>query len=89
MARNQDFRIALTSGESISLYQPPGSDVKWAVITPFAHPNDRIRARIYKHDRLCSSADLVEILEYSEEYRGGEGDRRKFPENGCKYFGEW
>lgn len=79
----------LTPGETISLYQPPRSTTKWAIITPFAHPNDRVRARIYKHDRLCSSADLVEILEYSEEYRGGEGDRRKFPENGCKYFGEW
>jgi tRNA (uracil-5-)-methyltransferase len=31
----------------------------------------------------------VEILEYSEEFRGGEGDRRKFPHNGCRYFGEW
>ncbi|WVR04868.1 hypothetical protein IAU60_001880 [Kwoniella sp. DSM 27419] len=73
------------SGESLSL--APG-DKKWAVITPFAHPGDKIRAKIYKQDRLCSYADLVEILEYSEEYRGGEGDRRKFPENGCRYFGE-
>ncbi|OCF33753.1 tRNA (uracil-5-)-methyltransferase [Kwoniella heveanensis BCC8398] len=73
------------SGESLSL--APG-EKKWAVITPFAHPGDRIRAKIYKHDRLCSYADMVEIVEYSEEYRGGEGDRRKYPENGCKYFGE-
>ncbi|WVQ98357.1 hypothetical protein IAU59_005480 [Kwoniella sp. CBS 9459] len=73
------------SGESLSL--APG-DKRWAIITPFAHPGDRIRAKIYKHDRLCSYADMVEILEYSEEYRGGEGDRRKYPENGCKYFGE-
>ncbi|WVF69482.1 hypothetical protein IAT40_004259 [Kwoniella sp. CBS 6097] len=73
------------SGESLSL--APGNK-KWAIITPFAHPGDRIRAKIYKHDRLCSYADMVEILEYSEEYRGGEGDRRKYPENGCKYFGE-
>nr|XP_018265176.1 tRNA (uracil-5-)-methyltransferase [Kwoniella dejecticola CBS 10117]OBR87334.1 tRNA (uracil-5-)-methyltransferase [Kwoniella dejecticola CBS 10117] len=73
------------SGESISLF--PG-DKPWAIITPFAHPGDRIRAKIHKHDRLCSFADLLEILEYSEEYRGGEGDRRKYPENGCRYFGE-
>ena len=79
----------LMTGESLSLYQPPGSDTKWAIITPFAHPGDKIRAKICKHDRFYSAADLVEILDYSEEYRGGEGDRRKYPENGCKYFGEW
>ncbi|WRT64484.1 uncharacterized protein IL334_001416 [Kwoniella shivajii] len=73
------------SGESLAL--APG-EKKWAVIAPFAHPGDRIKAKIYKHDRLCSYADLVEILEYSEEYRGGEGDRRKYPGQGCKYFGE-
>lgn len=81
--------MADQSGESLSLYQPKGSDKKWAVMTPFAHPGDRIRAKIHKHDRFCSYADLVEILEHSEKYRGGEGDRRKYPENGCKYFGEW
>ncbi|WWC68240.1 uncharacterized protein I206_102163 [Kwoniella pini CBS 10737] len=73
------------SGESLSLF--PGTK-PWAIITPFAHPGDKIRAKIHKHDRLCSFADLIEILEYSEEYRGGEGDRRKYPQNGCKYFGE-
>lgn len=45
--------------------------------------------RVYRHDRLHSFADLVEVNEYSEEFRGGEGDRRKFPSQGCKYFGEW
>jgi len=58
-------------------------------MTPFAHPGDKIKAKIFKHDRFFSSADLVEILDYSEEYRGGEGDRRVNPEGGCKYFGEW
>lgn len=77
----------LTLGESLSLYEE--GDKKWAIITPFAHPGDKIRAKIFKHDRFFSSADLVEILDYSEEYRGGEGDRRVNPEGGCKYFGEW
>ena len=58
-------------------------------MTPFAHPGDKIKAKIFKHDRFFSSADLVEILDYSEEFRGGEGDRRVNPEGGCKYFGEW
>ncbi|OWZ35044.1 tRNA (uracil-5-)-methyltransferase [Cryptococcus neoformans c45] len=74
------------SGESLSLFQSGGK--KWAIITPFAHPGDRIRAKIYKHDRLHCLADLVEILEYSDTYRGGEGDRRVNPDAGCKYFGE-
>ncbi|GFZ51651.1 hypothetical protein JCM24511_09419 [Saitozyma sp. JCM 24511] len=75
------------SGESISAW-PQNGTPKWAIIAPFAHPGDLIRAKIYRHDRLHSVADLVEIIEYSETYRGGEGDRRKYPENGCKYFGE-
>jgi tRNA (uracil-5-)-methyltransferase len=32
---------------------------------------------------------LLEIIEYSEAARGGEGDRRVNPEGGCRYFGEW
>ena len=28
-------------------------------------------------------------MDYSEEFRGGEGDRRVNPDGGCKYFGEW
>jgi tRNA (uracil-5-)-methyltransferase len=77
----------LISGESLSLYEE--GEKKWAIMTPFAHPGDTIKAKIFKHDRFFSSADLVEIMDYSEEYRGGEGDRRVNPEGGCKYFGEW
>jgi tRNA (uracil-5-)-methyltransferase len=79
--------VGLILGESLSLYEEEGK--KWAIITPFAHPGDKIRAKIFKHDRFYSNADMVEILEYSEEYRGGEGDRRVNPEGGCRYFGEW
>ncbi|WWC86591.1 uncharacterized protein L201_001468 [Kwoniella dendrophila CBS 6074] len=84
-----DVSAFTVSGESISLYTSTSNpNKKWTIITPFAHPGDKIRVKIYKHDRLCSYADLQEILEFSETYRGGEGDRRKFPQNGCKYFGE-
>ncbi|KAK4684795.1 tRNA (uracil-5-)-methyltransferase, partial [Tremellales sp. Uapishka_1] len=76
------------SGESISLYTDSETGQKWSIITPFAHPGDLIRCKINKHDRLHSMADMIKILEYSEEFRGGEGDRRKFPNQGCKYFGE-
>lgn len=81
------------SGESLSLYttaaEGEGEGRKWVIVAPFAHPGDLIRVKIVKHDRLHSVADLVEILEYNETFRGGEGDRRKNPEAGCKYFGEW
>ena len=53
------------------------------------HPGDLIKVRVYRHDCLHSLADLVEVLEYDERSRGGEGDRRKHPEQGCKYFGKW
>lgn len=76
-------------GESISLFEPVEGGPKWAIITPFAHPGDLVKVRIYKHDRLHTFADLFEILEYDETNRGGEGDRRKYPSQGCKYFGEW
>ncbi|WVQ77596.1 hypothetical protein IAR50_007284 [Cryptococcus sp. DSM 104548] len=75
-------------GESISLYTSPSTGQKWAIVTPFAHPGDLIRCKIHKHDRFHCLADLVEILEYSSEFRGGEGDRRVNPDGGCKYFGE-
>ena len=83
----QNLGEKLMSGESLSLYEE--GEKKWAIMTPFAHPGDKIKAKIFKHDRFFSSADLVEILDYSEEHRGGEGDRRVNPEGGCKYFGEW
>ena len=76
-------------GESLAVWQPETSEQKWAIVVPFAHPGDLARVRIYKHDRLHSLADLVDIVEHDETYRGGEGDRRKYPSNGCKYFGEW
>lgn len=83
------IRLWLTMvGESLSAWPQEGQR-EWAVLVPFAHPGDLIRAKIFKHDRLFSCADLIEIVEFSEECRGGEGDRRKFPDQGCKYFGEW
>jgi tRNA (uracil-5-)-methyltransferase len=73
----------------MSLYQPEGSDKKWAIIVPFAHPGDLIRVKVIFNHRLHSKADLLETLEYDDSLRGGEGDRRKNPEGGCKYFGIW
>lgn len=80
-------RPPLTPGESLSVLEKDGK--RWAIITPFAHPGDTIRAKVYKHDRFCSFADLESIVSYSEELRGGEGDRRVNPNAGCRYFGVW
>ncbi|GMK56930.1 hypothetical protein CspeluHIS016_0307700 [Cutaneotrichosporon spelunceum] len=73
------------NGDSISLFEKDGK--KWAIVAPMAHPGDVIRAKVWKHDRFHSVADYVETLEYCEDLRGGEGDRRKNPDAGCQYFG--
>lgn len=39
----------------------------WVVFVPFALPGDRVRARIWRNDANCSSADLVEVLRPSCE----------------------
>lgn len=71
----------------MSLYEEDGR--RWAVVVPFAHPGDIITAKIFKHDRLCSSGDLVSTQSYASALRGGEGDLAQHPEGpGCRYFGE-
>lgn len=37
----------------------------WVVFVPYTLPGERVRARIYRNDKNCSMADLVEILEPS------------------------
>lgn len=39
----------------------------WVVFVPFALPGDRVRARIWRNDSNCSSADLIELLKPSPE----------------------
>ncbi|MBQ2379373.1 MAG: class I SAM-dependent RNA methyltransferase, partial [Akkermansia sp.] len=35
----------------------------WVVFVPYTLPGERVRARIYRNDKNCSMADLVEVLE--------------------------
>lgn len=35
----------------------------WVVFVPFALPGDRVKARIWRNDKNCSFADLLEVLE--------------------------
>ncbi|MBR5522837.1 MAG: class I SAM-dependent RNA methyltransferase [Akkermansia sp.] len=37
----------------------------WVVFVPYTLPGERVRARIYRNDKNCSMADLVEVLESS------------------------
>ncbi|WP_193212224.1 class I SAM-dependent RNA methyltransferase [Luteolibacter marinus] len=49
----------------------------WVVFVPFCLPGELVRARVFRNDKNCSKADLVEVLEPSP-------DRA---EPGCKLFG--
>ncbi len=44
------------SGEGIA------RDNGWVIFVPFALPGDRVKARVWRNDKNCSSADLVEVL---------------------------
>ena len=38
----------------------------WVVFVPYTLPGERVRARIYRNEKNCSMADLVEVLEPSD-----------------------
>lgn len=39
-----------------------GRLVGWVVFVPFALPGEKVKARVYRNDKNCSHADLVEVL---------------------------
>ena len=39
----------------------------WVVFVPFALPGERVRARVFRNDKNCSHADLVEVVEASPD----------------------
>jgi 23S rRNA (uracil1939-C5)-methyltransferase/tRNA (uracil-5-)-methyltransferase len=39
----------------------------WVIFVPFALPRERVRIRIWRNDKNCSHADLMEILEPSPD----------------------
>jgi len=39
----------------------------WVVFVPYALPGERVKARVYRNDKNCSMADLVEVLEPSPQ----------------------
>jgi 23S rRNA (uracil1939-C5)-methyltransferase/tRNA (uracil-5-)-methyltransferase len=50
----------------------------WVVFVPFALPGEKVKARVYRNDKNCSHADLLEVLESSPD--------RVVPD--CPLFGE-
>lgn len=50
----------------------------WVVFIPYALPGDKVRARIWRNDKNCSYADLIEVL--------SPGPDRVVPE--CGLFGQ-
>lgn len=54
----------------------------WAILTPFALPNELIKVRIDANSRLHSKGVLLEVLEPNSELRLPEGPK-------CQYFGKW
>ena len=50
----------------------------WVVFVPFSLPGETVRARVFRNDKNCSHADLVEVLKPSP-------DR---VEPGCPIFGD-
>ena len=39
----------------------------WVVFVPFTLPGERVRARVFRNDKNCSNADLLEVLAASPE----------------------
>ncbi|EJF58849.1 S-adenosyl-L-methionine-dependent methyltransferase [Dichomitus squalens] len=66
-------------GESLSVAESNGK--KWVIVTPLSLPGERIRARVYRHSRLHSHADLVEVVQSNSEWR----DMSRVQ---CRYFGK-
>ncbi|OCH94189.1 S-adenosyl-L-methionine-dependent methyltransferase [Obba rivulosa] len=53
----------------------------WVVVTPLALPGETIRARVYRHARLYSYADLLEVTQPNTDWRDMSLVQ-------CKYFGK-
>ena len=41
----------------------------WVVFVPFCLPGERVRARVFRNEKNCSHADLVEVLDASPDRR--------------------
>jgi 23S rRNA (uracil1939-C5)-methyltransferase/tRNA (uracil-5-)-methyltransferase len=58
-----ELKIEALSNLGAGIAKPGG----WVVFVPFALPDERIRAKVWRNETNCSHADLVEILEPSPD----------------------
>ncbi|TDL22341.1 S-adenosyl-L-methionine-dependent methyltransferase [Rickenella mellea] len=75
-----DLVISELSSNGEGIAKAPPDRKPWAVIIPFTLPGERVRARIYRHARLLSFADLVSVEEPNTDMRDMSAVR-------CRYFG--
>ncbi|KII86275.1 hypothetical protein PLICRDRAFT_43861 [Plicaturopsis crispa FD-325 SS-3] len=68
-----------SNGEGLAV--PVEGTRPWVIVVPFALPGERIRARIYRNDRMHSRGDLVSVDTPNPALRD---DSRV----ACKYFGQ-
>ncbi|KXN80741.1 tRNA (uracil(54)-C(5))-methyltransferase [Leucoagaricus sp. SymC.cos] len=70
------------SGDAVAI---PASDelskAPWAIILPFSLPGEVVRAKVYRHARMHSVADFIEVVQPNLEMR----DDSKVQ---CRYFGK-
>jgi 23S rRNA (uracil1939-C5)-methyltransferase/tRNA (uracil-5-)-methyltransferase len=59
--------IELTIDSLTNLGAGVGRIEGWVVFVPFALPGEQVRARVYRNDKNCSHADLVEVLSPSPD----------------------
>lgn len=57
--------IALRIDNLSNMGQGVGRIDGWVVFVPYALPGERVRARVYRNEKNCSMADLLEVLEPS------------------------
>jgi 23S rRNA (uracil1939-C5)-methyltransferase/tRNA (uracil-5-)-methyltransferase len=54
--------IELTIDSLTNLGSGIGRMDGWVVFVPFSLPGERVKARVYRNDKNCSHADLIEVL---------------------------
>ncbi|KAI0056764.1 S-adenosyl-L-methionine-dependent methyltransferase [Artomyces pyxidatus] len=75
-----ELTISSMSSSGEALATAPSSKRPWVVVVPFSLPGEKIRARIYRHGRMYSHADLISVDEPNPEMRDMSLVK-------CKYFG--
>ncbi|TRM62824.1 S-adenosyl-L-methionine-dependent methyltransferase [Schizophyllum amplum] len=76
-----EVTVSKLSSTGEGLARAPEPRDKWVLVIPFCLPGEKVKVRVYRHARLHSRADLLEVLEPNTELR----DMSRV---GCKYFAQ-